>query len=87
MSKTCTDRTGRTWLVTWGIVDPVQVLKDEFSVDASLMQGTDESAVFTDPLYPDETKTLSIYVAPNGQTVALSEITPGVYAAGILQAG
>ena len=70
------------WTIQWGVLDPEDALRDHFNITGPF-KSTGERVTFTDPLYPDETKTLFVYAAPNGQIVAISEITPGAYAAGI----
>jgi hypothetical protein len=84
MRQISRDQNGVAWDVMWGVTDPDLALA-EMGVTEQLVS-TGASATFQDPLYPDETKTLFIYLvgeAKPSQLAVVSEITPGVYAAGI----
>jgi hypothetical protein len=76
------DQHGRTWDIIWGTSNPEKEIKD--FLGATGIQYTDEVVYFKEPLY-GETKDLDVYeTSPaSGKQIAMSEITPGVYAVGL----
>jgi hypothetical protein len=74
------DQAGTDWDVIWGVTNPDTAL-EQLGVSADL-QSTGQQATFQDPLYPTETKTLTIYKV-NDRLVVMGELTNGIYAAGL----
>ncbi|MFO1032804.1 MAG: hypothetical protein U1E15_01430 [Hyphomicrobiales bacterium] len=80
MRQVSRDTSGTAWDVIWGVSDPDEALQ-RLGV-AGDIHSTGQQAEFQDPLYPDETKTLTIYTSGE-QLVVMGEITNGIYAAGL----
>jgi hypothetical protein len=78
------DQHGRTWDVIWGTSNPE--IEISAFVSCTNIQSAGERVTFTEPLY-GETKELDVYetIPSNGKQIAMSEITPGVYAVGLKQ--
>ena len=66
----------------WGIIAPEQVLCEEMG-RAQPFESLQRRVTFADPLHPDETKSLGLYLDAEGAQVAIGEITPGIYAVGV----
>ncbi|MEJ6395731.1 hypothetical protein V8J82_20905 [Gymnodinialimonas sp. 2305UL16-5] len=85
MKTQSVDQDGGVWDMAWGVSDIPDTLRDVFGI--AWQRGDDAgSIVLQDPLYAWETKTLSTYtftVAAASLSVAMAEITPGVYAVGV----
>ena len=75
------DKEGHEWSVRWGVSDPHDALRETFGLRGPYTSMS-RSVALIEPRY-NETKTLFIYSGPSGETVAMAEITPGVYAAAL----
>jgi hypothetical protein len=76
------DQYGMTWDVIWGTSNPdVEIAA---FISTTHIQPTDETVFFTEPLY-GEIKDLNVYdtIPSSDKQIAMSEITPGVYAVGL----
>jgi hypothetical protein len=76
------DQHGRTWDVIWGTSNPdVEI---EAFISTTIIQPSDETVFFIEPLY-GESKDLDVYdtIPSSNKQIAVSEITPGVYAVGL----
>ncbi len=82
ITRSSSDQSGRDWTMAWGVLDPDAALRDMFGVEGPLSSGS-ERVTFNDPLYPSETKTLSVYKTLSGANVCLGEISNAVWAVGI----
>lgn len=82
MKRVSKDLQGQEWEIRWGVLDEEAVLKNDFGVSGPFRKRP-ETATFQDPIYRNETKTLSVYESADGSIVAMSEITPSVYAVGV----
>ena len=82
MRRICKDQTGADWDISWGVLDGEASLRNEFAV-VGPYESTDQNATFQDPIYRYETKTLAVYQSAEGRTVAMAEITPSMFAAGV----
>lgn len=82
MKRVAKDQNGEDWEICWGILNEETVLKSEFGISGPFKK-MPETAIFRDPLYKNETKTLRVYESSEGTICAMAEITPSIYAAGV----
>ena len=82
MKLVSTDQNGEDWEICWGVLDEEATLRNEFGISGPF-KARPEHATFQDPIYKRETKSLRVYESTDGTIVAMSEITPSIYAAGV----
>ena len=84
MKRISKDQNDDLWEISWGVLDPELTLVDEFGITGPF-KDLKQHATFQDPIYRNETKTLHVYQSEAAIIVAMAEITPSVYAAGVKQ--
>ena len=84
MKRTSKDQNGDSWEISWGVLDPEQTLAEEFGIIGPF-RNLKQHVTFQDPIYRIETKTLHVYQSEAANIVAMAEITPSIYAAGVKQ--
>ena len=82
MRQISIDQNGEAWDIIWGTSDPDAELR-ELGIPLAIT-AVGNRVNFVEPLW-GETKVLDVYqtIPSNGKWIALSEITPGVYAVGL----